>query len=277
MRKVRLLAVDLDFTLLDTDRTIAEENRVAIREATAAGIHVVLASGRIASGMRQYAEELGLSSPLISCNGAYVISGQGAVISEHRIGTADVQQALEFFWDRGAHAHVYRGDEILLGETNRWTEIYLNRVRRASHRVVESNELWAQPAHKVIALASPEQADQLAAEARAVFSGRAVSVIRSEPEYVEMISEDANKGRGLAAVAAWLGVSRSETAAIGDYHNDLPMLEWAGLSAAVGNAPEEVKQAADIVVSPYNSGGVREFVTHLVHNASRSIGRESRP
>ncbi len=277
MSAVRLLAVDLDFTLLDSDRSIPPDSAEAVNIALAAGIQVVLASGRVASGMLQYAEELGLDTPLISCNGAYVVSRYGRVITESRLPAAIVQRALRFFWDNGVHAHIYKDNEILIPESNAWTEIYLGRVRRAEHRVATREEMLASSAHKVIAMAAPSQAKDLSLEAAAIFADKGVSVVRSEPEYLELIGSSSDKGTGLAAVAGHLGVLRSQTAAIGDYHNDIPMLRWAAFSAAVANAPPEVQAEADRIVARHDSGGVHEFVRFLVHNSEQSNRAAVRP
>jgi Cof subfamily protein (haloacid dehalogenase superfamily) len=268
--RVRLLAIDLDFTLLDRNRRIPLENIEAIQIARKAGIEVVLASGRVASGMTQYADELDLRSALISCNGAFVVTRSMEVIAERRLSEEHTRKALEFFSSKGVHAHVYRSEEILMAELNRWTEIYLDRVKRANYRIVDRHELHSGGTHKVIAMADPDEADRLAEELRQSFASMPVSVVRSEPEYLEVISGDCDKGTGLAAVAGQIGVGQHETAAIGDFHNDIPMLRWAKTSAAVGNAPDEVKQAANMVVAPYDSGGVSEFVGYLVHNSEQS-------
>ena len=277
MARVRLLAIDLDFTLLDRDRRIPAENVKAIQTAKEAGIEVVLASGRVASGMTQYADELDLHGALISCNGAYVVTREQEVIAETRLSEELTRETLGFFQRRGVHAHVYRSDEILLPELNRWTEIYLDRVRKANFRVTDREELCFGGTHKVIAMADPPEADRLAEELRHYFGEAPVSIVRSEPEYLEVIAGSCDKGTGLAAVADRMGVGQNKTAAIGDYFNDIPMLRWAGTSAAVGDAPFEVKEAATRVVAPYDSGGVSEFVGYLVHNSEQSKPLGVRP
>lgn len=277
MARVRLLAIDLDFTLLDRNRRIPPENAEAVQIAKTAGIEVVLASGRVASGMTQYADELDLHGALISCNGAYVVTRDQEVIAETRLSEDLTRETLAFFHRKGVHAHVYRSEEILLPELNHWTEIYLDRVRKATFRVTDREELYSGGTHKVIAMADPADADRLAEELRLHFREAPVAIVRSEPEYLEVISGSCDKGTGLAAVADKMGVGQNETAAIGDYFNDIPMLRWAGISAAVGNAPLEVQEAAARVVAPYDSGGVSEFVGYLVHNSEQSKPLGVRP
>ena len=98
------------------------------------------------------------------------------------------------------------------------------------------------------------------------------ALTESEPEYLEVLSANANKGLGLKALSEALGIAQGETAAIGDYLNDIEMIQWSGIGAAMGNALPEVKVSADIVVPTNEEAGVAYFIDYLIErNRSQSV------
>jgi Cof subfamily protein (haloacid dehalogenase superfamily) len=266
----RLLAIDLDFTLLDADREIAEVNRAAVAKAVERGIAVVLASGRGCAGMRKYAEHLGLDGAMVTCNGALVVTPSGEVIKEHVMQPERLAKVLEFSRAGGHHLHLYCRDEVLMAEHTPWADIYVNKAKQHPPKAVGWEGMACATPNKAIIVTSPETVKAIEGDARALFD-EAEAVTLSEPEYLEFLCPEASKATGLAAVAELLGVKQAETAAIGDYHNDIPMLRWAGVSAAVENAVDEAKACADMVVRAHNEHGVAEFIDYLLRD-EREMG-----
>jgi hypothetical protein len=259
----RLLAVDLDFTLLDAEREIAWENRAAVLRALEAGIAVVLASGRGCAGMRKYAGQLGLEGPMVTCNGALVVTPSGKVVKEHIMAPERLQKVIEFSRSGGHHLHLYCRDEVLMPAHSEWVDVYVNKAKQHPPRAVGWEGIACATPNKAIIITAPETVLAIEADARALFE-EAEAVTLSEPEYLEFLCPDASKATGLAAVAEMLAIPQEDTAAIGDYYNDLPMLCWAGVSAAVKNAPDAVKAAADIVVARHDEHGVAQFIDYLL-------------
>jgi Cof subfamily protein (haloacid dehalogenase superfamily) len=264
----RLLAIDLDFTLLDAKREIAGENRAAIRRAVEGGIAVVLASGRSAVGMRKFAGELGLEGVMVTCNGALVVTPGGAVLKEHVMPPERLSKVIAFAKGGGHHLHLYCREEVLMPEHTPWADIYVNKAKQHPPRAVGWEGMACATPNKAIIVTSPETVRAIEADARALFS-EPESVTLSEPEYLEFLCPEASKATGLAAVAASLGIAQEETAAIGDYFNDIPMLLWAGHSAAVENAPDAVKAAAKVVMPRHDEFGVAAYIEWLFSNSSR--------
>ncbi|MDQ2987265.1 MAG: Cof-type HAD-IIB family hydrolase [Armatimonadota bacterium] len=258
-----LLAIDLDFTLLDHDREIPVANREAIQKALDAGIAVVLASGRGAGGVGKYASQLGLEGPMVTCNGSFVVTPLGEVIKEHLLPPERLRTIIEFARAGGHHLHLYCRDEVLMPEFTEWADIYVHKAKQLPPRAVGWEGMLAATANKAIIVTAPETVLAIESSARALFPEKE-SVTLSEPEYLEFLCPEASKATGLAAVGALIGVPRELTAAIGDYYNDIPMLEWAGHSAAVDNAPSAVKQSAKIVVPAHDRGGVAAYIDMLI-------------
>jgi Cof subfamily protein (haloacid dehalogenase superfamily) len=265
-----LLAVDLDFTLLDTARNITADGRAALLRARDAGIRVALASGRIASSMVRYADELGLEPCLISCNGAFVLDEGGRVLASHTLQQSAKESVVAFCRRLGLHANFYANDCIYYAEETQWAELYAHRAQPAASSAIGWDSLAELPAHKVIVIAEPARIREVSPEALRLAEGSCACVTWSEPEYLEFLCPDCSKATGLEVVAGHLGVERNRTAAIGDYHNDIPMLKWAGHSAAVANAPDDVKRAAKCVVPGHEEGGVASYVDLLLQNLEQS-------
>lgn len=260
-----VLAVDLDFTLLDHDREISDTNRRAIQRAVDGGIAVVLASGRGASGVGKYAARLGLEGPMITCNGAFVVMPNGEIIKEHLLAPERLRTVIEFARAGGHHLHLYCRDEVLMPEYSEWVDIYVHKAKQLPPRAVGWDGMLVATANKAIIVTAPETVLAIETSARALFPEEE-SVTLSEPEYLEFLCPEASKATGLAALAELLGIPRERTAAIGDYYNDVPMLRWAGHSAAVANAPDDVRAAAHIVVPAHHEFGVAEYIEYLFSN-----------
>jgi Cof subfamily protein (haloacid dehalogenase superfamily) len=260
-----LLAVDLDFTLLDADREIAEENRAAVRRATEHDIAVVLASGRGLAAMRRFADSLDLTGPMVTCNGAFVVTPSGRIIKEHVLPRERLRKVIEFARAGGFHLNLYCREEVLMAENSPWADVYVTRAKQHRPRAIGWEALADINPNKAIILTEPETVLAIEASARALFEEPG-AVTLSEPEYLEFLCPEANKATGLAAVAEVLEVPLENTAAIGDYYNDIPMLRWAAHSAAVENAPEEVLSEADIVVARHDRHGVSAYIDLLIAN-----------
>jgi len=262
------LAIDLDFTLLNAEREISEENRNAIRRAGEAGIGVVLASGRGTAGMRPFAHILELDGVMVTCNGALVGMRDGTVIEEHLLEPERLAKVIAFAKAGGHHLHLYCREEVLMPAHTEWVDIYVHKAKQHPPRAVGWEGMANATPNKAIIVTSPETVLAIEPSARMLFE-EDDAVLRSEPEYLEFVCPWASKATGLAAAARHLGIPRENTAAIGDYYNDLPMIRWAGHSAAVANACPEVLEAARVVVAAHNEHGVAEYIDLLIQDLGR--------
>ncbi|GIV01572.1 MAG: hydrolase [Fimbriimonadales bacterium] len=265
----RLLAVDIDFTLVDDERKVPLENAEALRRAREAGIEVALASGRIVSSLRLYCDEIGWPMPLIACNGAYVLDADGQVLADHRLDSGVVEAVVSECERRGFHVNVYAEDRLSFAERTPMAEKYLQRARRSYYEVLPWSELRTQRANKLIVVDEPQRLETLRGWLVEELPKDKAIVTYSEPEYLEVLCPDCSKATGLAALAKRMGIEREATAAIGDYYNDVEMLAWAGFSAAVENAVPEAKAVADCVVRSYRELGVARFVEMLLKNVGK--------
>ncbi len=266
----RLVAIDLDGTLIDETLVVDEADAAAVRAAREAGCIVCLASGRLYAASRPFAQALGLHGPIIVLQGSAVYD----IASDRRllctVLTKDVAlAAYDELKARRFHLQLYFGDRLYLDEINDAALFYLKLSRVEPVVVPDLRALLshAPPAEpgpmKILAMAQAAQVSAAIPEVAEKLGSRA-SVFKSLPVYLEVTNPDANKGFALAWVAKTLDIPLAETAAIGDSDNDVPMLRLAGRSFAVGNATAAAKQAAQTVVPPHGRGGVAAALRQLL-------------
>jgi Cof subfamily protein (haloacid dehalogenase superfamily) len=260
----KLLAIDLDGTLLTHDKRILPENAEAIQLAQEAGITVVLASGRIPPSMRPFAEQLGLESgPMISGNGTLARTAELNEIYRLDLSSGAYHSILEYAWAEGLHLNIYTPDRLYFLRETPWGDLYRSRVETVTPELL-GNRSDSLSCIKVLVVADPGTIVGHRQRILDRLDGEDVRATESEPEYLEFMHVDATKGFALGKLCEALGIDQSETAAIGDYLNDLEMIEFAGLSAAVANAHPAVKNTANMVVSSNDEAGVSEFIREFV-------------
>jgi Cof subfamily protein (haloacid dehalogenase superfamily) len=248
--KVDLIAIDLDDTLLRTDLTISDVNKRALAKAQAAGIRVVLASGRNVHTMRAFAEELGLVGPgdyMICSNGAEIIhSASGRVLDERRLDPEFCREVARALDGRGLPWQIYEEGIIHVSEPNDWAFEDSRLTGQPTILVEDREEYFARGLIKFVVPGEPARMAELVRELSALFGDRAI-VLTSKPFFLEVLAPGADKGSALERLTAMQGLAMSGVMAVGDAMNDLGMLRAAGYPCAPANAIPEAKAAARYV------------------------------
>lgn len=243
----RLLAADYDLTLSLPDHTVSDAVRGAIRRVFEAGRYVTLATGRLSSGAERLRALIPGNVPLILCNGGVLASAAtGEVLSETVMDLEAAVQAMAWCARFPGTTVVWCREGLFADRMNEAAEAYA-RLSFCPPRLLPSREYAARSGvHKILLLSTVDTVerawDMIRQEAFLP-----VNSFPSTPGVLEIVPPEVDKGIGLARAAALLGIPREEVVALGDGENDIPMLRWAGLGVAMGNAPESVKAAADIV------------------------------
>lgn len=264
---VKLIAIDLDDTLLRTDCTISQRAQAAIKAAIARGVAVTLATGRMYRSARPYALELGLDLPLITYQGALIKSGLSGEELWHRPLPPELAADLiNLARAEGIHANIYLDDHLYVERDTAEAQAY-SRLARVPYTVEEdlrSRILKSgQGPSKILFIAEPERLDRLAAGLRPGWQKK-VQMAKSKNHYLEFTHPEASKGQALAALCRHLHLELKETMAIGDSFNDLDMIEMAGIGVAMGNARPEIKAIADYVTLANDDDGVAEAIQRFV-------------
>jgi hypothetical protein len=269
-RRIRLVALDLDGTLIGDDLQLTPRTVATIRAVVARGVHVALVTGRMTSSALPYALELGLRAPLVGLQGALVrempVPGSTRLgrLLLHRPLPADVaRDAMAWCRAAGLTPHVNHlermvipaGDEPI-ADYSRWN---FGRVI-----LVPDLDAWVRaPVTKVIAVGPPPLADQALERARADFAGRADPTV-SHPMFLEFLAPGVNKGRAVRFLARRLGVDLRDALAIGDQGNDVEMIAEVGMGVAMDGAPAAVLAAARMVAPPLAEEGAAQVLEDLV-------------
>ncbi len=261
MPRIKLVAVDIDGTLADSSRAVSVANRNAIQDLKSQGIIVVLASGRIGWSVETFQRAVGLEGyPFIGTNGCEVVSWNQTRIQESWLGQDHKKIAVTISQKEDIHMNGYAPADLYFTKNGKFAEIYKSRVSGANPVIVEPQTFLNVDLLKVLFIADPSHIDSVLDQYQGEFESGKVELTRSEPEYLEFLPSGASKGTGLQYLCQVLGINQAEVAAIGDYYNDLEMLEWAGFSGAMGNAPTDLKSKVDVVVQDNTSSGVAEFL-----------------
>ena len=248
----RLFAFDLDGTLLTSDKRLSRTNTAALDDMGRSGALVVLASGRIGSSMRKYAQELSCDPAMLTLNGAAVFTGAGrgsrlvysATLSP-RFADALVDHAeqalfaVNYYLD--GELYTVRNDR-----TARWNDLYFAQTS-SKYRFLDSlKSLRGSSPHKIIFVGDRAVLDKEEHELRERY-GPDLYIVRTWDYYLEFLDPGADKGKGLAALAHEYEIDLSDAVAFGDANNDIPLFRAAHTAIAVKNASAEAKRAATFV------------------------------
>jgi Cof subfamily protein (haloacid dehalogenase superfamily) len=262
---IKLVAFDVDGTLVGRDLALSGKVRGAIERMKASGTAGCLVTGRMYRATVPFARELGLDAPLICYQGAAIIDPESDEVLQHTALANEAVRELVGIAERdGVHLQLYRNDEYYCEARNRFSELYASLSMTQPVIVPSLREAFAySPATKGVVVTDAPIAQEYAEKLAARLRDRA-NVTRSLPEFVEVLDPGVDKGQALRFVAARLGVEMEQTAAIGDSWNDAPLLEAAGFAIAMGSAPPELRAVADAVVGDVAHDGVAEAIEKYV-------------
>ncbi len=261
---IRLVVSDVDGTLVRKDKSLSPQVISAVHRLRAAEVPFTLISARPVSGILPLIAPLDIELPVAAFNGGVIFRPDGSVIEEHRI---DPQVVAGMF----VLAEGLAVDRWVFAD-NRWFASSLDgehveheRVasNQAPHLRADFTDLY-DCADKIVFVSDDRPLlHGLAERGQAAFGTRA-TIGQSQTYYLDVTAPQANKGDGLAALARLLGIDLAEVAVFGDMDNDVPMFRRAGLSVAMGQAPDAVKAAADFVSSSNQEDGVAHAIDTFV-------------
>ena len=268
---IRMIASDLDGTLLSEKSNIPERNIHALQRAMQAGVKVVLASGRMIEATLPIAEKIGVNAPMVVFNGAMVYDpSSDRILAGSTIPCHTAREILAFLEAHGVYVHAFPGRGFYYEKRCDWTEYYENKISVTGVETGIPLSKWLETdVYKLLCLGQPAQLDALIPELQAIFPH--VSFVKSGLQHLEIILHGVDKGAGMAQLCKICAVSPQEVLAFGDEENDLPLLSFAGTAYVMDNAPESVRRTAQRIAPRNTDCGVARIV-ELYLNEKRMGG-----
>ncbi len=286
-KMVKLIALDLDGTLLNEDNYISDKNLDAIKFAQTNGVEVVVATGRAHFDVQSIFKDTGLQTWIIGANGATIHQPNGELFQSVPINRNEALNILGWLEQEGFYYEVFSNDsiitpqngrELLAIEMDRVTsgnpDVSIEQLKHAAEKqysqtgfsfIHSSKDLTGTGMDFYNILAFSFDEDKLK-RGKAHFKGTTdLTIVSSAKHNFELEHQNASKGIALNILASKLNIDLKDTAAVGDSYNDLSMLRVAGRSAAMGNAPDEIKKSCHEVTLPNVEDGVAHFINSLIH------------
>jgi len=263
---IKLVAIDLDGTLLTDNHSTDPANLAAIHQAEAQGVSVVICTGRPYPSANQVASQLGLTdNPIISYNGALIrMPGDGEVLFSQPVPAELAQQVVQDCVEHQLQIHYFLDDVMYVPRVSAGAGVYGQRTGMQPVPVGDLRKFAGNSPTKILIFAGPEVVQRLLPEFQSRYDGK-LYVTTSMPEYLEFLHPEVSKGNALRTLASQRGLDATQTMAVGDLLNDLPMVEMAGVGVAVARAHEGLKSAADYVTDS-STRGVAEALEQFVLN-----------
>lgn len=260
----KLIAIDVDDTLLNDELIVTEGTKQAMEQAVAQGVTVTLATGRMFASAQKIARQIELNVPIITYQGALVKTLlDGKALYERYVPQDAAKELFAFTEERGLHLQLYADDILYTKEDNDKIRSYSALSKIPYVIEPDYEKLIELPTPKMLIIDDPDVLDKLIPEVKALIGDR-THITKSKPHYLEIMHKEGTKGHALRFMAGHIGCSLEQTIAIGDAWNDREMIEAAGLGVAMGNAIPALKEVADYVTLTNNEEGVRHVIEKFV-------------
>jgi Cof subfamily protein (haloacid dehalogenase superfamily) len=267
---IRLIALDIDGTLVGDDLIIGPRTRAAVRAAMDRDVAVSLVTGRMVSSAQRFAEELGLTGPIIGYQGGLARAMPaldsrrlGRLLVHTPIAAETARAVVRWTREHGLDPHLNHLERFILRADDPRADDYSDFMGARAELVPDLEASIRHPITKVLAVGEPPLPTELAPLARDAFLGTA-DVTISHPRFLEFVAPGVSKGRAIRWLARRLGVALGATLAIGDQWNDLEMIAEVGHGAAMPTAPAEVLAVARYVAPPVLEEGPARLIEALV-------------
>lgn len=261
---IKLIAFDMDDTLLRDDQTIGERTLRALRAAHEKGVRIVPATGRGKSTMWNFVEKMGCADAAICTNGAQVYNGKGEPIIENPVPLEAAHRLVRFAKENGWYVQGYNAEDYFFEKETEETRLYARLANHMGLMVGDLERYMTEDPFKMLFVQM--DMEKMAALKSQVYSlfGQELCVFVSKPFYLEVTALAATKGTAVLKLAERFGVMPAETMCFGDSGNDISMIEAVGVGVVMDNAREEIKAHADLIAPSNQEEGVAQVIEKYV-------------
>ncbi|MBU5439091.1 Cof-type HAD-IIB family hydrolase [Tissierella sp. MSJ-40] len=268
----KILALDLDGTLLNKKHEVSAKNREMIEKIKEKGIKIILLSGREPGSVKYYSEQLGLEEILSGFNGGIITDNKGEKIYFNQCLQEELAKETIFLSEKMNMCNVvFIGNKLYTQDKKdsrfktfeKYTLVSIEEVGCLS-TFLEKNKLWSN-INKILLTDD----NKILNECKDILEEKVdngLTMQFSLPFFLEIFSKDISKGGALEEISKLYKVNKEEIIAIGDGENDITMIQYAGLGVAMDNAPENVKEIADFITLSNEEDGVSSVIKKFIVN-----------
>lgn len=269
MMKYKLIAIDMDGTLLNSENKVSNRTKDAIVKAKDRGVHVVLATGRILKSAKSYSKKLNLANPIVASNGGIMIDEYSNVIYKNPLDKKSIKEIVKLAGQSNVYCHLYdetkfysseKVEDVLAfyseGDENMSIELELFKNIDDLLNVEDLN------IYKLIFI--DNDIEKLQDFRKKISTVENINISSSWANNVEAMGLNVSKGEAIKKLAESLDLELCEVMAIGDSENDLSMLDIAGLSVAMGNGADSIKDKVDFVTDTNDNDGVAKAIEKFI-------------
>lgn len=261
---IRLLALDLDGTIVSGEHGVTPRVRTAIRRAQEQGVAVTIATGRMFRSARRFARDLNVTAPIICYQGALVrdpISGE--TLHSRVLPVAPALDVVAYAKARRWHINAYVDDELYMEAATPEGRFYAETSDVPIHLIPDLATAVHRGTTKLVVVADETDVPAIVSDLDKRFRS-VLDITRSHPRFAEAIGQDVSKGEALHLLARALRIPSQATMAIGDNLNDLDLVTAAGVGVAMGDGDPRVRAAADWVTGTYADDGAALAIERFV-------------
>lgn len=278
----KLIAIDVDGTLLTTKKEISPATKESIRQAAQRGIHIVISTGRSYGEAIFFAKQLEICSPIITANGAYIkVPEREEPLFQSPLGEDLASQILEICQKHRIMPNFHTSQKIYYGNLiYKWVLAIMSRQARFKPQITAVDRQYVARSKQWRAIIAKERdqivkcvvlhisKEKISRLKEALMAINALEVVSSGTNNVELTRKGVSKGSGINILARHYHLTKEEIMAIGDSENDLTMIETAGLGVAMGNGLDLLKEKADYITDTNDRDGVAKAIQAFILNSN---------
>lgn len=264
---IKLIAIDLDSTLLNSNKIISKENVKAIKKAMDLGIKVTISTGRMFCSALPYAKELSLELPIVVYNGALVKNiTSNKIIYQCFLAKETAIEVMKFAFERGIYFQTYIDDKLLIRKREDISDYYAKIANVKYSEVGDDLFNLKKDPHEVLILTETEDEkfNKLFIEDLKQKFGNSIHVTFSAKGFIEVMNPSTNKWEAIKYLAQCNEIEENEIMCIGDGDNDYEMIEKSKYGVAMANAHEKVKEVATFITESNDNSGVALIINRII-------------
>ena len=262
---IKLIATDIDGTLLNYDRTIPDRLMPCLESLEKHEIKVVPVTGRMYKAAIKIYRQLDFKDALITYQGGQVNDSDGKIIYQKVLDTDTVKKGIDWARTNNVHLQIYTNDNLYVENDNDFVKRY-SYEQNVPYETVNFDDLDIHYASKMLAIDfnNPEKVTEWVQELKKMFPE--CFIVKSTPNFAEISHKNANKYDAVKFLQNYYGLKDDEVLTIGDQNNDLALLQAGGIRVAMGNATEELKSCATYITDDVKDNGWVSAVEHFCLN-----------